>query len=326
MTSATYEITACPACGSEHHDSVAGGEQVRAEVEQLWAFHLRRLRRGVPTRRLFDRIVFSQAPPLQLVRCHQCGLVFRNPRERARALVEEYATEETDGEILRSLFDAQLDACREQARRLARHAGRVNAGLEVGSYLGAFLAAAGERGWRFRGIDVNARSVRFARGLGLAAATGSLDDPLPERSHDAVAIWNCFEQLPEPRVASRAAHRLLIPGGLLVIRVPDAAFYSRLRPLLAGPLAPLARAFLAHNNLLGFPYRHGFSRGSLGRLLEEAGFEILEARGDVLVPTADRWTRRWAVQEERLTKRLLSLLAVAGPAPWLEVYARARPA
>lgn len=321
-----YEITACPACGSEHHELVAGSEQVRAEVEQLWAFHLRRLRQGVPTRHLFDRVVFSQDPALQLVRCRACRLVFRNPRERAHALVEEYATEETDGEILRSLFDAQLDACRQQARRLARHVGRVNAGLEVGSYLGAFLAAAEERGWRFQGIDVNDRAVTFARGMGLPTTPGSLDDLGPEGRHDVVAIWNCFEQLPDPRRAARAAHRRLTPGGVLVVRVPDGAFYARLRPLLDSPLAPLARGLLAHNNLLGFPYRHGFSRGSLERLLDQAGFEVLEARGDVLVPTADRWTLPWAAREERLTKRLLALVAAAGSAPWLEVYARARSA
>lgn len=321
-----YEISACPACGSEHHDFVAGGEQLRAEVEQLWAFHLCRLRPGVPVRGLFDRVVFSQDPPLQLVRCRACGLVFRNPRERAHALLEEYATEKTDDEVLRSLFDAQLDASRGQAGRLTRHLGRVNAGLEVGSYLGAFLAASAERGWTFRGIDVNERAVCFARGMGFSAALGSLDDSLPETRHDAVAIWNCFEQLPDPRLAARAARRLLTPGGVLAVRVPDGAFYARLRPLLAGPLAPLARGLLAHSNLLGFPYRHGFSRGSLGRLLEDAGFEVLEARGDVLVPIADRWTLPWAAHEERLTKRFLSLVARTGSAPWLEVYARAPPA
>ncbi|MGH7469616.1 MAG: hypothetical protein ACRENP_16835 [Longimicrobiales bacterium] len=40
---------------------------------------------------------------------------------------------------------------------------------------------------------------------------------------------------------------------------------------------------------------------------------------EVAVPLADRWTRRWAVWEERLVKRWLRVWP--GPAPWLEVYA-----
>lgn len=320
-----YEISPCPACGGSEHEALAGQAEVEREVQELWEFHLRRLKPGVPAERLFDRVVFSQAPPLRVVECRRCGLVFRNPRERAEALVEEYAAEEPDREALEGLFRNQLPACRAQARRLARLAGSVNAGLEVGSYLGSFLAAARERGWHFEGLDVNEGAVRFAREMGLAASVGSLEDAPPARRHDVVAIWNTFEQLPDPRRAARAARGLLDPGGLLVLRVPNGAFYARLRRLLGGSLGALARGLLAHNNLLGFPYRHGFSPASLGSLLERSGFEVVSVQGDALVPISDEWTRPWAGREERLVKRLLGALAAVGPAPWFEIYARARP-
>jgi hypothetical protein len=49
--------------------------------------------------------------------------------------------------------------------------------------------------------------------------------------------------------------------------------------------------------------------------------------GDVLVPIADRWTKRWAALEERLVKRVIAAGARMSPgdkplAPWIEVYAR----
>ena len=82
---------------------------------------------------------------------------------------------------------------------------------------------------------------------------------------------------------------------------------------------------LAHSNLLGFPYRHGFTPGSLARLLEATGFAVTRTWGDALVPIADRWTRPWAALEERAVKRALRLVARVAPdaAPWFEVYARA---
>ena len=324
--SAVYEISACPACGGSDHDSVAGREAVEREVEDLWAFHLRRLRPGVPPERLMDRVVFSQNPPLQVVACRRCGLVYRNPREKERALVEEYAGEETDPEVLGRLFGTQIGFCRGQAGRLARWSGSVTAGLEIGSYLGSFLAAAKERGWRFEGLDVNERATAFARGRGLDATVGSLATAAGKGRHDVVAIWNCFEQLPDPREAALAARRLLTPGGLLALRVPNGAFYARVRRLLSGPLGGFARGLLAHNNLLGFPYRHGFSPGSLSALLEGAGFEVLAVHGDALVPVADEWTRRWARWEERLVKGALGAASPVAPTPWFEAYARARPA
>ncbi len=75
--------------------------------------------------------------------------------------------------------------------------------------------------------------------------------------------------------------------------------------------------------MLTFPYRYGFTNRSLTRLLERVGFEVRHVEGDVLVPIADEWTRRWASAEERLVKLALGIAAHRNPrwAPWIEVYA-----
>jgi SAM-dependent methyltransferase len=321
--STAYEISPCPVCDRSDAAELAGLDDIRAEMEALWSFHLRRLRTGTPTRFLTDRAVFSQGPPLRLARCLGCGTVYRNPRERRRELVETYAGEEVDPSVLRSLFEAQRDTYRAQASRLTRFAGKVGSGLEVGSYVGGFLAAARERGWTFEGLDVNEGANGFACGMGFRVMLGSLEDAEPARTYDAVAIWNCFEQLPEPRAAARAARALLPPGGTLAIRVPNGGFYAALRPLLSGPLRGAARMLLAHNNLLAFPYRHGFTPRSLARLLAEAGFDTIAVVADTLAPIADRWTRPWAALEERAVKSALRAASHIAPAPWFELYARA---
>src|SRR5205823_1667002 len=98
-----------------------------------------------------------------------------------------------------------------------------------------------------------------------------------------------------------AAARLLALGGVLVLRVPNGGLYARMRRRWrrGGGAGRVAKAVLAQNNLLTFPYRWGFTPPSLMRLIEGAGLTIRGIRGDVLVPIADEWTKRWARVEER---------------------------
>jgi SAM-dependent methyltransferase len=236
-------------------------------------------------------------------------------------LREAYADTAPPSETLAALHDAQRASYRAQARRLRRFLERRGSGLEVGSYVGAFLAAARETRWHFEGLDVNTRVNAFTRSLGFTVHDGDLESLRAERTFDAVAIWNTFDQLPDPRSALRACRRLLRPGGALALRVPNGECYATWRARIDGSVRG-ARAFgvalLAYNNLLTFPYRFGFSPSTLTRLLRDTGFDVVRVVGDVLVPTADEWTRGWARVEERLIKPLTRPWR-----PWFEIYARA---
>ena len=114
---------------------------------------------------------------------------------------------------------------------------------------------------------------------------------------------------------------------MLAVRVPNGEFYAAMRPAFAGgsrAMRSIARAVLAQNNLLTFPYRWGFTPSALTRLLSEIGFSLERVRRDVLVPVADEWTRPWARVEETLIKRVLGAATRVGAisGPWFEVYAR----
>ena len=317
-----YELTRCIVCGGSDTIDVAGPEEIRAEAEGLWEFHMRRLSPNTPPERLVDRVAFSQPPPWRVVRCRDCGLVYRNPMEKREELRDTYSSEAPDHDVLLALHRAQTRTYRAQARRLGRKLTRRGSGLEVGSYVGAFLAAARKERWQFEGLDVNPNTNAFARSLGFTVHDSDLEHFAPDRTFDVVAIWNTFDQLPDPRAAVRAAFRLLRPDGVLAVRVPNGECYARLRAVSAASpqRTTVARAILAHNNLLTFPYRFGFSPASLTRLLQSLGFGVVDVVPDVLVPTADEWTRPWAVLEERLVKPLTRRWT-----PWFEVYAHRRP-
>ena len=315
MTS--YDLARCAVCGSADSEVVAEPAQIRAESELLWEYHMRRLSPRTPPERLVDRVAFSQDPPWRLVRCPSCDLLYRNPAEKREALIATYRDAAPERDALQALHDAQRQTYRGQARRLRRAAGRRGSGLEVGSYVGAFLAAAREHRWTFEGLDINPHVNAFTRSLGFTVHDGDLDSFHPGRTFDAVTIWNTFDQLPDPANAVRAARRLLAPGGTLAIRVPNGSCYRlwRRRMDAPGPLGAAAVGLLAQNNLLTFPYRFGFSPASLSKLLRQEGFAMSHVHGDVLVPTADEYTRRLAALEERLLKPLTRPWT-----PWFEVY------
>jgi SAM-dependent methyltransferase len=327
MTESAYQLTACPVCASAEADELLSADDAKREIEQLWEYHQKRLQPDVPPDHLLDRVAFSQRAPLRLVRCCDCGLVYRNPVERASEVADMYAEEEPDEAVLRALHDTQRPAYDAQAGRLTEIFGRRGTGVEVGSYVGAFLAAARDAGWQFTGVDVNARTNAFTRALGFQVHDGTIESIDADRRADVVAIWNCLDQLPDPASAVRAARAHLASGGMLAVRVPNGACYAAFRPLLQSPLGAVAREWLAQNNLLGFPYRYGFTPTTLTRLVERNGMRVEQVVGDVLVPIADRWTKRWAALEERLVKRIIAAGARISRgdkplAPWIELYAR----
>src|SRR5262245_26031392 len=179
MSSRTaYEFAHCIVCGHSDADVLAEAEDLRREVEWLWEYQSRRLKPDTPSRRLMDRVAFSQDTPLRLVRCRECGLVYRNPVERVRELDSIYGGEggRPTRDTMVALHTTQRTAYRAQARRLRAALGRGGSVLEVGSYVGAFLGAARAEGLSAEGVDLNATTNGFTRSLGHRVHDGELSD------------------------------------------------------------------------------------------------------------------------------------------------------
>ena len=64
--------------------------------------------------------------------------------------------------------------------------------------------------------------------------------PLDSNCYDLVSLFDVLEHIPRPQHLLREAHRLLRPGGLLVIKVPNAAnLRNRLRLFLQKARIPI---------------------------------------------------------------------------------------
>ncbi|HJU04555.1 MAG TPA: methyltransferase domain-containing protein, partial [Nitrospiraceae bacterium] len=210
--------------------------------------------------------------------------------------------------------------------------------VEVGSFVGGFLVAGQERGWNMFGVDPGHEVVAFCRERGLRVHRGALADaPLKPQSVDGIAIWNTFDQLPDPHPTLKAAQRVLHPGGLLALRVPNGACFQWAEAAMRRwprPLRRWLRTAMAWNNLFAFPYLQGYSLPTLDRLLARYQMQRISAYPDTLVQLADAQTKAWAALEERLVKTFCRVAWLVErrrkpnsmtAAPWLDAYYRYNP-
>jgi len=95
--------------------------------------------------------------------------------------------------------------------------------LDVGYGNGFFLALARERGWVVTGIDTSPTNKEMARKkFGLDLHVGSVEDLTTEsKKYDAVTAWDVMEHLSAPHEMVQAFSRILVPGGMALIAVPN---------------------------------------------------------------------------------------------------------
>lgn len=210
-----------------------------------------------------------------IVTCRRCAMSYVNPRqssERLAAKLEQWAEQDVVDEArLATSFEAgNLEHYGRLLALMQRHAGaRRGSILDVGCSTGAFLTVARAAGWRAQGLEVGVASSAHARNaLGLDVAQGSLYDAQPTaEGYDAVAFLEVIEHLERPAEALSRIHQLLAPRGLLLLTTPN--FDSLYRRLFGGRWWVI-NCEDEHIVL--------FTLATLCGMLEEQGFEVLDAR------------------------------------------------
>lgn len=159
--------------------------------------------------------------------CLECGAVFLAPRPTADQLAAAYGTQyygKSDTKFI-GLEERFMVLCRNsRARRLAKLLPTGGSILDLGCGNGGFLSALGRRGaFRLSGIELKGASAcRAASRPEIALKIGPLQaGTYPPDSFDLVTLFHVFEHLPEPRETLAIIHRILKPGGRLVMSFPN---------------------------------------------------------------------------------------------------------
>lgn len=211
---------------------------------------------------------FYRYATFELVCCAACDLVFQQQIEQVNdaslidAIYDQHWIEMRD-QYAENTFREHasfnvllLEICCQQKGRL----------LEIGSGTGEFLFLAREAGWSVTGVEPSADACAYAKNryqLDLIHAMWDHALAADVEPFDAIAFWHVFEHIRQPKEFLTQMRKLLKPGGLLLMSVPNR---NSLTNKIYRELSPL---FVEVDHLFHY------SSHNLQMLLEQCGLTAL---------------------------------------------------
>jgi len=204
-----------------------------------------------------------------VVRCRNCGLAYQNPRpDQSVNYEEDFFSKE-----YRDFYGLDYIQDRENISRIARRRldaiGPLASGgkiLDVGCAAGFFLHEARSRGMEPWGVEISGFAFRYAsHELNLEVHHGTLESAgYPSDFFDIATLWYVLEHVDDPRELLTEVHRVLRPGGVLGVAVPNLRSLFR----LVHPRQWMEERRKQRHHLYDFEPR------TLRALMEKTGFAV----------------------------------------------------
>jgi len=231
--------------------------------------------------------ILEPSGTVQIARCRSCGMMMTHPLPPADRIADLYPaqtypcySEATRNRgfkrwVLHRVMRVASTACSEPRRHLTRlvffpllrRVGGVPTPqatrriLDIGCGDGVFLEAVQAAGWEAVGVEMGQEPAAAARARGLRVETGTVETlSFPDVSFSAVRLWHVLEHVLDPAAALRRIRRWLIPGGELILGIPNAG------SLCARLFGPRWTAWELPRHL------YHFTPKTVRRLLEQEGF------------------------------------------------------
>jgi 2-polyprenyl-3-methyl-5-hydroxy-6-metoxy-1,4-benzoquinol methylase len=164
--------------------------------------------------------------------------------------------------------------------------------LDVGSAHGWFLEEAAARGAEATGVEPEEEVAADPLRRGLDVRCGYFPEVVAEsETFDVVTFNDVLEHIPDARATLAACARVLRPGGVLSVNIPNAdglGYRVAAGAARVGVGGPFER-FWQHG--LPSPHCHYFTRASLGRLVNDSGFEVEEIEALSAISRQGLWDR-----------------------------------
>jgi SAM-dependent methyltransferase len=143
--------------------------------------------------------------------------------------------------------------------------------LDVGCGPGKVMRVLRDRGWDVHGVDFSSVAVEHARARwGLNVTCGDLQQAHYKDDYFDVVMFNhSLEHMYNPLGTLHEAYRILKPGGLLFVTLPNAGSFE----------AWLFGRWWVHWDVPRHLYH--FTYETMSRLVEQAGFRVSNTRGGV---------------------------------------------
>lgn len=163
-----------------------------------------------------------------IVRCEECEAVFTWPMPPIDRLDRHYPQSyyrKSGGRRFPAIVEfLQRRTYSARARAVERMLGGTKGRMiDVGCGPGWLLREFERRGWEAQGTELSSAAASFARDeLKLNVESRELSAlTFPDGHFDAVTLWHALEHIPEPTALLQEIGRILKPGGVLLVGVPN---------------------------------------------------------------------------------------------------------
>src|SRR3972149_3997734 len=136
--------------------------------------------------------------------------------------------------------------------------------LDIGCGVGKFIELMSDLGWKAEGLDADPVVVHNCRGRGLSVREGTLEKQgYPDNYFDAITLKHVIEHVYDPVRLLKECHRILKPGGKLVLLTPnlESRGHKKFRHFWIGLDAP-RHLFL-------------FTAKTISEVIQRAGFKVI---------------------------------------------------
>lgn len=236
----------------------------------------------------------------RVMTCEGCGLGRLWPVPGPARLAQFYPAEYygTQGAKFEPLTEWLVRLLsRRRAHFLARGLPAGARVLDIGCGRGTILTALARRGCEAHGLERDADATHGVTGdVHIRVAEHLSEVGYPDGHFQLVVLWHVFEHLTDIRGTLTEIHRVLTPGGKVVIAVPN--FSSR--------QARWAGADWFHLDLPRHVFH--FPHDAIRRLLENCGFEVRSEHHFSLRHNPFGWIQSWLNRFPHLPRNGLYVL------------------
>ena len=225
----------------------------------------------------FFRKVDGAAGPIKILECLNCDIQFLRSVPDGFSAGDHYDSAYY-GDWERSQKKTRLRLWNQRLKDMMKYVS-IGKLLDVGAGTGLFLSTAKEYGFEVSGTEISSDACKISRdSYGIELFKGELAEAnFPGNTFDIVTIWHVLEHLPDPGKIMKEIYRVLKPGGMLVIALPNRKNY------LMRFLYPMVRRkkyypFTPEDRELHFFY---FNERSLRNMLRLNGFNVLAIKPDM---------------------------------------------
>jgi 2-polyprenyl-3-methyl-5-hydroxy-6-metoxy-1,4-benzoquinol methylase len=184
---------------------------------------------------------FISKEDFKIFKCSGCNFEFTQDSPEETEIGHYYESEEyiSHSDISKGISNKLYRLARRvmlhKKKNIIRNVTGLNTGriLDIGSGTGHFASEMKKAGWLVKGIEINekARDFSFTH-FGLEVIEPGQISTLKTNSFDCISLWHVLEHFHDPLKYSSDILRLLKPGGICVIALPnccsfDAKHYGR---------------------------------------------------------------------------------------------------